>query len=227
MTFYWIAAEETERAEKVLFDLNCREMARVSKAFARRLAMEGTGRLRDGRTINAVGKCRCARACYMWAPEEARWGMGVNKQTLTPFRSVAVDRRVIEIGSWLYIPALDGLTMPGDSPWGKFVHDGCVVAADVGANVRGHRLDLFAVRKEFYHQLSREHRLHRVSVHDGANRCAANALQESNGVDPKTKGSNRRIAWTPAPASLKLSQTIKAQSSPERPFRPAKRSSGL
>jgi 3D (Asp-Asp-Asp) domain-containing protein len=149
-----------------------RPIAQVSRAFYKQLKMQGTGKLRDGRTINISGPCGCSkRPCFFVMQSEKSWGVGVNKRPLSPFRSVAVDPAVVSIGKLLYLPELDGLTMPGKAPWGGFVHDGCVIADDQGGNIDGKQLDFFVGHRGAYNGLSRRHGLKRVTVYDGAGRC--------------------------------------------------------
>jgi 3D (Asp-Asp-Asp) domain-containing protein len=149
-----------------------RPLAWVSRAFASQLQMQGTGKLRDGRTLNVSGPCDCSlRSCFFVVQAEKTWGMGVGKRPLAPFRSVAVDTAVVPIGKLLYVPELDGLTMPGQAPWGGFVHDGCVVADDRGGNIDGKQVDFFVGRRSAYNGFAKRHRLQRVTVYDGAGRC--------------------------------------------------------
>ncbi len=144
----------------------------MSRAFERHLRLEGGGVLRNGRVLTYSGRCSCPRSpCYRAARRGHRWGTGVRERPLSPFRSVAVDPKHVSIGTTLYIPELDGLTMPGRAPWGGFVHDGCVVADDQGGGVRGRQLDLFAARKGHYRALQRRHRLKKVTVFEGGERC--------------------------------------------------------
>ena len=72
-----------------------------------------------------------------------QWGTAGSGRPLQPFRTVAVDPKLIKLGSLLYVPLLEGRTMPGRAPWGGFVHDGCVVADDTGGGINGKQLDLF------------------------------------------------------------------------------------
>jgi 3D (Asp-Asp-Asp) domain-containing protein len=173
ITYYWMTQSRDGEGEPdtVLYDLSCQEIAVVTSQFAKRLAMEGTGRLRNGRVINVAGVCDCASVCYYLPRKHKRWGVGVAKRALSPFRSVAVDPDHVSIGQTLYIPELDGLTMPGRKPWGGFVHDGCVVADDRGGNVRGQQIDFFTGRRSAYSALFRRHRLSKVTVFDGTGRC--------------------------------------------------------
>jgi hypothetical protein len=175
-TYYWVAAQGGQQAEpatRVLRDRHCKPIATVSKNFAAKVELEGTGLLDDGRTLNAAGRCRCGRPCYKVAAPEVRWGLGILNRPLSPFRSVAVDRRRVQVGRWLYVEELDGVTMPGSAPWGGFVHDGCVLADDIGGRVRGRQLDFFAGRRDFYRLVAGQRRIGRVTVHDGTARCTA------------------------------------------------------
>ncbi|MEM9489085.1 MAG: 3D domain-containing protein [Myxococcota bacterium] len=172
LTYYWVAHQKRDKKEVQLYTQRCKPLAKVSRAFARRLGREGTGKLSDGRTINISGTCKCPRSpCYFALSDDQRWGVGVGHRPLSPFRSVAVDPEIVPIGTLLYIPELDGLTVPGRRPWGGFVHDGCVVADDRGGAIEGKELDLFMVKKSHYQAFDRRHRLKRVSVQDGRHRC--------------------------------------------------------
>jgi 3D (Asp-Asp-Asp) domain-containing protein len=172
LTYYWMPTETGGGRRVQLYDRRCRPVAVVSSSFARHLRLEGGGQLRDGRVLTYSGACRCDTSpCFRLARRGHTWGTGVQERPLSPFRSVAVDPRLVSIGATLYVPELDGMTMPGSPPWGAFVHDGCVVADDQGGGVRGRQLDLFAARRSHYRALDRRHRLRRVTVFDGGERC--------------------------------------------------------
>jgi 3D (Asp-Asp-Asp) domain-containing protein len=174
LTYYWMASERksTREREVQLYTKKCKPLVKVSKSFAARLTREGTGKLLDGRTINVSGECRCDHSpCFFAVGRKRRWGVGVYERPLSPFRSVAVDPSRVSIGTILYLPELDGLTMPGRQPWGGFVHDGCVVADDTGGKVTGDQIDLFMAHKPHYRSFYRRYRMKRVTVLDGRGRC--------------------------------------------------------
>lgn len=132
----------------------CEPIAEVSKAYATQLAVQGTGKLRDGRILNIWGACNCQHSpCFKVT--RAQWGTAGSGKPLQPFRTVAVDPRVVKLGSLLYVPLLEGRTMPGRQPWGGYVHDGCVVADDTGGHIIGNRIDLFVGRKAYFVGLGR------------------------------------------------------------------------
>lgn len=197
LTFYFVTHEEEVPAAKPvndndgdsdttlaaavpdlvpLYDRSCTPLTNVSRAFAAQLAMQGTGRLRDGRVLNVAGRCDCPRKpCFHVLPTHRKWGMGGSGMPLEPFRSVAVDPRRIKLGSLLYLPELDGVRMPGPVGVGGFIHDGCVVAADTGGGIKGKQLDLFVARRAYYKGLARRGGSHgwakTTPVFDGTARC--------------------------------------------------------
>jgi len=174
LTYYWVASEADYGgpADTELYDPGCSVLATVSSDFADAIALEGTGRLLDGRLLNVAGACGCDRSpCFAEADADHPWGVGVQDRALVPFRSVAVDRDVIEYGTGLYLPALDGRTMPGESPWGDFAHDGCVVAADTGGAIVGMHVDFFVGLEDAYRDLDGELGLSETEVRDGGERC--------------------------------------------------------
>jgi 3D (Asp-Asp-Asp) domain-containing protein len=152
----------------------CEPIAEVSREFASQLAVQGTGKLHDGRVVNIWGACNCKRSpCFKVT--QAQWGTAGSGKPLQPFRTVAVDPRVVKLGSWLYVPLLEGRTMPGRGPWGGYVHDGCVMADDTGGHIVGNRLDLFVGRKGYFLGLSGSGGSHawarHVPVFDGTGIC--------------------------------------------------------
>jgi 3D (Asp-Asp-Asp) domain-containing protein len=132
-------------------DKECTPIAEVTREFAQQLALQGSGKLRDGRVLNIWGHCRCDREhrlpCFRVTKNQ--WGTAGSGHPLQPFRTVAVDPKVVKLGSLLYVPLLEGRTMPGRAPWGGFVHDGCVVADDTGG-FGGAKLDLFVGKKGYF-----------------------------------------------------------------------------
>ena len=59
MTYYWVATEpKRSQGTQPIFDKTCKPVARVTKSFRRRLRLEGSGKLKDGRTIKNEGGCQ-------------------------------------------------------------------------------------------------------------------------------------------------------------------------
>jgi 3D (Asp-Asp-Asp) domain-containing protein len=174
LTYYWVTAEEdfAGAQDTTLYDDSCGTIAMVRKAFADALAIEGTGRLSDGRVVNVSGSCACpSTTCYVLVDAQHPWGVGARSNALVPFRSIAVDRNVIALGSHVYVAEFDGVTMPGDASYGQFVHDGCVSADDVGGGIVGQHIDFFAALEAHYRTLDGQLNLNSVTVYQGGQRC--------------------------------------------------------
>lgn len=173
-TYYWVTEESAfGGSDNVsLYDSSCNVLSKVPQGFADAIKLEGTGRLTDGRVLNYWGSCDCSSApCYFEVDETHPWGHGVQNRALTPFRSVAVDKDVVAYGTKLYIEELDGVQMPGEAPWGGFVHDGCVSADDTGSAINGKHLDFFSARKPDYLSLNAVLGVSHVTVREGGDRC--------------------------------------------------------
>jgi 3D (Asp-Asp-Asp) domain-containing protein len=169
-----LADIEETREVTTIYSPRCEPIAQVQPEFASALALQGTGKLHDGRVVNISGGCRCEHSpCF--EVTENQWGNAGSGRPLQPFRTVAVDPKVVKLGSLLYVPLLEGRTMPGRPPWGGFVHDGCVVADDTGGHIDGNRLDLFVGRKGYFLGLSGTGSSHawarHVPVYDGSKLC--------------------------------------------------------
>lgn len=127
-------------------------------------AMEGTTVIKtlkgDFSTYNYSGKGTSAQtSCKVVFPnlkpsilagtERVRWkvakgpfGDGAGGYKLVPYRTLAVDRKIIPLGTVIYIPAARGVkvTLPDGS---GVTHDGYFFAADVGGAINGNHVDTF------------------------------------------------------------------------------------
>lgn len=148
-TYYSFPNEaEYSGAKTTLFDASCKPIADVPTAFHDKLCVQGSGRLVSQRTVSfAKRDCSCAavcprsgqRICYeALDPGRFPWGRGAMGKAITPFRTIAVDDKVIALGTPVFIPAFVSQPMPDGS-----VHDGCFRAEDRGLKVVGHRVDVF------------------------------------------------------------------------------------
>lgn len=136
-----------------LFDAECRALATVPRAFHDTLCVQGSGSLASGRTVSFARRdCECARLCPRSGqkicfaeldPERFPWGRGAAGTAIVPLRSVAVDVRVVPLGTPLFIPEFVGLPLEAS---GTGSHDGCFVAEDRGIKVIGQHVDVFTGR---------------------------------------------------------------------------------
>lgn len=71
-----------------------------------------------------------------------KYGDGVEGYKLIPFRTIAVDKNKIKIGSVVFIPDAVGkeIKLPNES-FSK--HDGFFFAADIGGDIKGNHIDVF------------------------------------------------------------------------------------
>lgn len=156
LRFYWLAMEdkyeddfdETEVYTRAGFFLGS-----FPARFVSALRMEGSGWLADGRVLNYAGRCRYGvGTCFeQLDPRTHRYGRGAGIRPLVPFRSVAVDPRLIPIGESLYIPEFDGLVLPDGT-----IHDGCVRADDTGGGIKKRKIDFFVVSYENFRYMLQE-----------------------------------------------------------------------
>lgn len=116
--------------------------SRVPERYACSLKLEGSGLMRDDRVVNYTGACKFGYGtCFEQLDvTDFPFGRGAGLRPLIPFKSVAVDPRVVPLGEPLYIPEFDGMVLPDGS-----IHDGCVRADDTGGGIKGRKLDFFVV----------------------------------------------------------------------------------
>jgi 3D (Asp-Asp-Asp) domain-containing protein len=138
MTFYWMIDESSSRyrgkRDAVLRDARGEVIASTYHRFKRDLVMEGTGLLRDGRTVTynrrIDGESR-------FRVSKSKYGDTVTGCPLIPYRTIAADSRFVKLGSTIYIPQLKGAKLPDGT-----IHDGRFVASDHG-HFRGAHIDVF------------------------------------------------------------------------------------
>lgn len=89
----------------------------------------------SGSTLERVNRVR-------FAPVRNSYGLGTKGYHLVPYRTIAVDRSQIPIGSVIYIPEARGkvVTLPSGD---RVIHDGFFFAADVGSGIQGKHIDVF------------------------------------------------------------------------------------
>ena len=138
LTFYWIVDETSSRydgkRDTDLRDSRGRVIAKTHANFRKDVVMEGTGWLRDGRTIRFH---KTVRGEHRFRVIKSRYGITASGCPAEPYRTVAVDPRFVKLGSKIYIPQLKGTVLPDGTK-----HDGIFVAQDRGA-FKGAHVDVF------------------------------------------------------------------------------------
>ncbi len=147
-TYYDFPAEGAGKKDAKVFDASCKAIAEVTREFHDKVCLQGSGKLATGATISfAKRDCACAaecpksgqRICFeLLDPKQFPSGRGALGQPVTPMRTVAVDDKIVPLGSVLFIPEYQGLPRPDGSQ-----HDGCFVAEDRGSRVEGLHVDIF------------------------------------------------------------------------------------
>jgi 3D (Asp-Asp-Asp) domain-containing protein len=134
-TYYW-AVEETEyptSRSSPLYLADGQLLGRFSSAFVKAFRVESAARLRDGRRISYLKKSNRAAVVEQF--------LGYGGHRLTELKSIAVDPRLIPLGSVVYIPQAENVSIDGQALSGVFY------AHDVGSAVKGKHIDIFVGRK--------------------------------------------------------------------------------
>lgn len=133
-----------------VYDGQCRAKASVPKGFFETLCVQGSGLLSSGSPISFNRRdCECAPVCPRTGQKicfdildvgKFPWGRGATGEPITPLLTVAVDSKILPLGTSIYIPEYEGL--PRDLER-RTKHDGCFVAQDRGLRVQGEHVDVF------------------------------------------------------------------------------------
>jgi 3D (Asp-Asp-Asp) domain-containing protein len=138
VTFYWLIDEGAPRyrgkARAELEDVRGHVIAMTTVRFRHDLIREGSGRLRDGRTVAYDRRLHGTNRFRIVASE---YGVGRLGCALVPYRTIAVDPRFVKLGTTISIPQLKGARLPDGT-----IHDGIFVANDRG-HFHGAHIDLF------------------------------------------------------------------------------------
>jgi 3D (Asp-Asp-Asp) domain-containing protein len=135
VTYYW-AVEEAEYPaikSQPVYLADGSLLGRFSSAFVKAFRTESAAKLRDGRCISYM-KLR-GRA------EVVDRFLGYGGHKLTELKSIAVDPRLIPLGSIVYIPQAENVVVDGKPQSGVFY------AHDIGSAVKGKHVDVFVGRK--------------------------------------------------------------------------------
>jgi len=135
VTYYW-AVEEAEyptSRSSPIYLADGQLLGRFSSAFVKAFRVESAARLRDGRCISYLKRSNRATVVEQF--------LGYGGHRLTELKSIAVDPRLIPLGSVVYIPQAENVSIDGQTLGGVFY------AHDVGSAVKGKHIDIFVGRK--------------------------------------------------------------------------------
>lgn len=150
-TYYDFPSELDHKGAPVaLMGADCEAIAQVPQGFHDAVCVQGSGTLRTGSTVSFNRRnCECARVCprtdqRICFDELDRtrfpWGRGATGKAITPLLTIAVDSKVVPLGTPVYIPEYDG--MPRNHEHSS-MHDGCFIAQDRGVRIKGKHVDIF------------------------------------------------------------------------------------
>jgi 3D (Asp-Asp-Asp) domain-containing protein len=136
ITYYWLVDETRYHGKQnaELRDIHGNVIAKTTRRFKRELVREGTGWLRDGRTV--MFEKRVGGESRFRITKE-RYGLSSTGCPLVPYRTIAVDPHVVKLGSRVFIPQFKGAKLPDGT-----IHDGMFIANDYG-HFRGRHIDIF------------------------------------------------------------------------------------
>eukprot|EP00347_Sterkiella_histriomuscorum_P009284 403341798 len=154
LTYYWICyeADESGSGGKNTWLKTCdgNNIAKVTRHYAERVRVEGTGKLQDGRVINLSG-CDCGDgfSCFDEIDQNRYpFGIGGSSNPIYPYSSVAAND--FPIGTTLMIQQFQGVVMPRT---GGQRHNGCVRVDDRGWGFGSNHIDFFVAQEKNYHNI--------------------------------------------------------------------------
>lgn len=136
VTYYWVVEEKDypKGRSTPLYTVNGKLIGRFSAAFVKDFKRESAARLSDGRRLSYLKRQDRVQVVEKF--------LGNGGYTLTELKSVAVDPRLIPLGSKIYIPQAENVVIKGKR------HTGIFYAHDIGSSVQGKHIDIFLGDKE-------------------------------------------------------------------------------
>ncbi|MGQ9708144.1 MAG: 3D domain-containing protein [bacterium] len=137
VTYYWVVEEKDypKSSSVPLYSIDGKLVGRFHSSFVRDFKTESAARLRDGRCLSYLKKKDRVQVVERF--------LGHGGNTLTELKSIAVDPKLIPLGSKVYIPQFEGVAVNGKQLNGVFY------AHDVGSAVKGNHIDIFLGDKDY------------------------------------------------------------------------------
>jgi len=135
VTYYWAVdeAEYPTSRSSPIYLADGQLLGRFSTAFVKAFRVEAAACLKDGRRISYMKHANRAQVVNQF--------LGYGGHKLTELRSIAVDPRLIPLGSVVYIPQAENVSIDGQTLGGVFY------AHDVGTAIKGKHIDIFVGQK--------------------------------------------------------------------------------
>ncbi|KAI9299501.1 hypothetical protein BJ944DRAFT_274187 [Cunninghamella echinulata] len=162
-TYYWIATPDDYKSSgKKVTIKTCsgKSLGKVAENYADALVMEGTGVL--GSSIVNLGGCNCSGyKCFEEVDKkDDPFGLTSYSTPLRPYVTIATND--IPRGTKLYVPELDGWTLPNSDK----KHNGCLVSDDQSWSFGGKHIDFYVYKQSHYKTLDKEHRITKVDIYE-------------------------------------------------------------
>ncbi|KAI8086285.1 uncharacterized protein BX664DRAFT_264866 [Halteromyces radiatus] len=167
-TYYWTAhaSDYNNSKSKKVNIKTCagKTISTVSETFANALVMEGSGVISSSKVVN-LGSCVCKNyACFMELDaKKESYGLSSYGTSLRPFITVAAND--IRRDTKIYVPALDGWSLPGSNK----KHNGCLIVDDKSWSFGGNHIDWFVNHMDYYKSLNQKHAVSKVDIYEGGN----------------------------------------------------------
>lgn len=136
VTYYWAVdeAEYPESKSSRLYAADGSLLGLFSSAFIRAFKIEAAAVLRDGRCISYLKRANRAQVVDRF--------LGCGGYKLTELKSIAVDPRLIPLGSRVYIPQAENVVVNGR------LSNGIFYANDIGSAIKGKHIDVFVGQRK-------------------------------------------------------------------------------
>jgi len=152
LTYYWTIYPADANLNTPLvpiYNLSNQVLARIPEDLAKKIAMEGSGFIPDGRLINLACDCAWPTSRFFVVNQATTpYGLDAQGKPLVPYRTIAVDTTLIPLGTKVFIREFKDRVMPDGNK-----HNGCFIAGDIGYGVKGWHIDLYARKYEDYVQI--------------------------------------------------------------------------
>lgn len=151
LTYYWrvpaSVQESITHSKMEVKNSKGEVIGHTDEPTLRKIWIEGSGFINDGKLINLVDAKTFETATYMLVDKKKYpWGLDARGNGLKPLKTIAVDPEYIPLGSTVYIPEFED---NGKVPL-LTGHNGCFIASDTGHSFKGKKIDLFSGSRENY-----------------------------------------------------------------------------
>ena len=175
LTYYWTASPDLANLTVSdtnplveIKDLNGGVIVQEPKDLVKKISMEGSGFLQDGRLINLANDKGYPNSRFFIVDQSKYpWGMDSRGKALGELKTIAVDPNLVALGTNVYIPAFDGLRLQNNT-----IHNGCFIAGDTSYSFSGAHIDIFTGKESNYQYIDNKlNEVEVISIQVGGSKC--------------------------------------------------------